>query len=138
MTLVLDASIIAEYLIDSPAGHLAAPRIVADGALNIPHHAVVEVASVLRGWVRGGHLPEKRAQGALEDLTALRAARWPAESFLPRVWQLRANMTAYDAAYVALAEELDASLLTADGRLGRAARQFARCPVELVEATTGR
>lgn len=138
MTLVVDASLIAEFLIDSPCGHLAMSRIRADPDLHVPHHAVVEVTSVLRGWVRGGHLPEQRAHGALADLAALPAVRWPAEPLLPRTWQLRETMTPYDAVYVALAEALDASLLTADARLHRAARQVSARALELVEATTGR
>ncbi|MDO8148810.1 MULTISPECIES: type II toxin-antitoxin system VapC family toxin [unclassified Isoptericola] len=138
MTLVLDASVLAEFLVGSPAGRRATPRILADRDLHIPHLAVVEVASVVRGWVLGGHLPEPRARGALDDLAALPAARWSAEPLLPRLWALRSNMTADDATYVALAEGVEATLLTADARLVRAAEQFGECSVELVDAGTGR
>ncbi|PFG43441.1 putative nucleic acid-binding protein [Isoptericola jiangsuensis] len=138
MTLVLDASVLAEFLVGSPAGREAARRVGGGGSLHLPHLAVVEVTSVLRGWVAGGHVPAQRAEGALEDLAALRADRWPIEPLLGRVWELRANLTVYDATYVALAESLGATLLTADRRLGRAADQLGRCPVELIDASTGR
>jgi predicted nucleic acid-binding protein len=88
--------------------------------VHVPHLAVIEAASVLRSLVQGSKLTESRAQGALQDLVELPLVRHPHEPLLRRVWQLRNNMTAYDAAYVALAEALDATLVTCDPRLGRA------------------
>ena len=82
--------------------------------------AVVETASVLRGWVLGGDVPAERASLGLDDLADFPATRWEADSLLPRIWQLRSNVTAYDATYVALAESLDADLITRDRRLKRA------------------
>jgi len=88
--------------------------------VHVPHLAVIETASVLRGLVQGSKLTETRAQAALQDLVELPLVRHPHEPLLQRVWQLRSNLTAYDAAYVALAEALDAPLVTCDARLGRA------------------
>ncbi len=76
---------------------------------------------MLRGLVRASKISESRAGGALVDLVELPFVRHPHEPVLQRVWQLRANLTVYDAAYVALAETLDATLVTCDSRLGRAA-----------------
>lgn len=90
-------------------------------AAHMPHLAVIETTSVLRSLVRTSKLTESRAQGALLDLVELPFIRHPHEPLLERVWELRANLSAYDAAYVALAEALDATLVTCNRRLGRAA-----------------
>lgn len=133
MALVVDASVLSEYLVDSPSGREAAGILGEQGDdLHIPHLAVVETTSTLRGWVRAGRLPARTAAMALNDLADFRALRWPAEPLLPRIWELRDNLTAYDAAYVALAESLDATLLTADARLARGAEGRARCSVMLI------
>lgn len=100
--------------------------------LHIPHLAVIETASVLRSWVNRGRTTGDRAGAALRDLASFPARRWRSEATLTRVWELRDNFSAYDATYVALAEELDATLLTCDARLARAATTFATCPVEVV------
>ena len=100
---------------------LARKLIDHEFVVHIPHLAIIETTSVLRGLVRASKLTESRAQGALMDLVELPFIRHPHEALLQRVWQLRANLTAYDAAYVALAETLDATLVTCDRRLGRAA-----------------
>ena len=133
MALVLDASVLSEYLVDSPTGRRAAALMSehADG-LNIPHLAVVETASTLRSWVRAGRTTAGLAAVALEDLSALPAARWAEDPLLPRIWELRDNLTIYDATYVALAEVLDATLLTADAKLARGAADRARCGIELL------
>lgn len=133
MPLVVDASVLSEYLVGSPSAPQAAGLTSEHGDdLHLPHLAIVETVSALRGWVRGGRLPERRAAQALEDLADFPAHRWPAEPLLPRIWELRDNLTAYDATYVALAESLDATLLTADVRLARRAQGRARCPVTLI------
>ena len=80
----------------------------------------VEVAHALRGLERAGKVPERTARAALAALTVLRVNQYPVEPFLTRIWELRDNLSAYDATYVALAERLDAPLLTADARLSRA------------------
>lgn len=75
---------------------------------------------MLRGWVRGSTLSAGRAEAALTDLADFPGTRHPHEPLLPRVWALRDTVSAYDAQYVALAEALDAVLLTGDARLARA------------------
>lgn len=131
--LVLDASVISEYLIASALGRIAAARMERDAAaLHIPHLAVVETTSVVRQWAARRLVPERRAQAALADLAAFPARRWAAEPLLPRIWELRTSLTAYDATYVALAEALDATLLTADARLARA--HGPHCAIEVLAA----
>lgn len=87
--------------------------------VHVPHLAIIETVSVLRGLVRAAKITEFRAEGALQDLVQLPVVRHPHEPLLERIWQLRANLTAYDAAYIALAERLRATLLTCDARLAR-------------------
>ena len=110
----------ADYLLDTRLGRLVGDRLLADPDLHIPHLASIETASVIRGWVRGGRLDESAAVQALDHLSDLAAERHNHEPFLRRVWELRHNLTAYDALYVALAETLDAPLITCDARLARA------------------
>jgi predicted nucleic acid-binding protein len=118
---VLDASALVELLLGTETGRKVAARI-ADPALaiHVPHLADVEVAQALRRYVREGALDADSAAAALEDLRSLDLERHGHEPLLDRVWALRDNMTAYDAVYVALAEALDGTLLTCDGRLARA------------------
>lgn len=131
--LVLDASVVAEYLIGSSRGAAARASMREQaGRLHVPHLAIVETASVLRAWVRRGTVSEPRAAAALADLNALPARRWPAEPLLPRMWELRDNVTSYDACYLALAEALDAALLTCDGRLARATAAHSAVRVTVV------
>ncbi len=132
MTVVADASVLSEYLLGTGVGTRAAASFRRDPSLHVPHLAIVEVTSVLRGLVRAGHVQAARAEAALADLAVLPAMRWPADSLLPQIWSLRDNLSAYDATYVALAEELDATLITADARLARAV-QGGPCRIELLE-----
>ena len=129
--IVLDASALVELLLGTGPGRGIGER-VADPALgvHVPHLADVEVTQALRRYVREGELDAASAAGALEDLRALDLQRHSHEPLLDRVWALRANLTAYDAVYVALAEALDTTLLTCDGRLARAPGMSRR--VELV------
>lgn len=130
MALVLDASVVAEFLLATAVGTLAVERMNEhEGELHIPHLAVIETASVLRAWVARDGVSEQRAAAALADLADLPALRWPGEPLLPRIWELRGTVTAYDASYVALAELLDADLLTADRRLARGVRGRTSCNV---------
>jgi predicted nucleic acid-binding protein len=119
MTLVvLDASAAVEFLLWTPIGSRVADRINdSDTVLHTPHLCSVEIASSLRGLVRGRHLAATDAVRALDDLAALTVTRHAVEIHLPRVWQLRSNLTAYDATYIALAEALDGVLLTVDAKL---------------------
>lgn len=97
--------------------------------LHAPHLLDVEVAQVLRHQVATGIVPVGRAREALQDLSDLRIRRYPHVLFLRRIWELRDNLTAYDAVYVALAEALDAPLLTCDGKLALAPGHRARVEV---------
>ena len=97
-------------------------------SLHVPHLCAIEVASALRGLVSGKKLDATRAEAALSDLADLPATRHPAEPFLPRIWELRRNLTTYDAAYVTLAEALDATLITADRKLAPKYGHHARVP----------
>lgn len=129
--IVLDASALVELLLDTRPGRAIAARI-ADPALglHVPHLADVEVAQALRRYARDGELDASAAAVALEDLAALDLERHAHEPLLNRIWALRHNLSAYDAVYLALAEALDAVLLTCDARLARAPGAAIR--VELV------
>lgn len=128
--LVVDASVIATALGDDARdGDRARARIRGEG-LAAPELMDLEVASVLRRQLRAGAIDLRRAELALADLAALRVQRVPHEPLLRRCWELRDNLTIYDAAYVALAEALDADLLTADRRLARATGP--RCQIEVL------
>ena len=131
--IVLDASALVELLLGTEPGRSIAARI-ADPALaiHVPHLADVEVAQVLRRYVREGELDGAAAATAIDDLRSLDLARHSHEPLLDRVWALRQNLTAYDAVYVALAEALDTTLLTCDGKLARAPGMVGR--VELVRS----
>jgi predicted nucleic acid-binding protein len=121
MRAVLDASAVVELLRWSPAGQRVARTLVsADADLHVPHLCPVEVTSALRSLVARGEVPEGRARTALEDLADLPATRHPVEPLLPRIWGLRDAITAYDATYVALAEALEATLITGDRKLAAA------------------
>jgi len=116
--IVVDASAAVDWLLQTPAGTRIEQRIFSrNETLHVPHLFDVEVAQVLRRFIMQGSLSPRRADEALEDLQDVRLQRYPHFVFLPRIWQLRHNLTAYDAAYVALAERLGAVLITRDGRL---------------------
>lgn len=119
--IVLDASALVELILSSPTGQLVAARIAdpAEG-LHTPHLADLELVQALRRYVREGLVDEDAAAVALDDFRALDLQRHAHEPLLERVWEMRENLTAYDAVYVALAEVLDAPLLTCDGPLSRA------------------
>jgi len=117
---VLDASALLELLLNTPAGNAVAERI-ADPSLRIdaPHLVDVEVAQALRRYVRDGELAASEARMALEDLRSLDLGRHAHEPLLERVWELRQNLSAYDATCVALAEALRTKLITCDAPLAR-------------------
>jgi predicted nucleic acid-binding protein len=98
--------------------------------LHAPHFLDVEIAQVVRRYGALGTIDPERGRAASADLADFPVYRYPHDLLLPRIWELRHNLTAYDAAYVALAEALDASLMTRDRRLAAAAGHHAR--VELV------
>ncbi len=112
---------VGELPLDTGPGDRVADRIRDEAVtLHAPHLLGIEVAQVLRRLEAAGELSSARAAQALGDLQALDVDRYDHELLLPRIWNLRKNLTAYDAAYVALAELLDAPLLTFDRRLAGA------------------
>jgi predicted nucleic acid-binding protein len=116
--IVLDASAVLELVLGTAAGRDVARRIApSTETLHAPHVLDLEVTQVLRRYAAAGHLSAARAVEALEDLAALDVARYPHDVLLPRVWELRRTVTAYDGAYLALAELLPATLVTRDARL---------------------
>lgn len=119
--IVLDASAAVDWLLQTAAGQQIEKRIYSQReSLHTAHLLDLEVAQVLRRLVREAVVPARRADEAIQDLLDLRIARYPHFVFLPRIWQLRHNLSAYDAVYVALAEKLGATLITRDGRLASA------------------
>lgn len=128
--LVVDASVLATALADDGMdGETARARLRTE-TLSAPDLLDLEVGSVFRRQLFRGDLDARRAELALADLLALPVRRVPHRRLLRRCWELRDNLTVYDAAYVAVAEALDVVLLTADARLARAPGP--RCEVELL------
>lgn len=129
--IVLDASVLSNVVgDDGPDGMLARERITHESAIAVPDLADVETVSVLRRRWLDQTLTARRFSAAVEDLIALPFSRYPAIHLLHRVYALRANVTAYDAVYVALAEALGCALVTADRRLARA--PGLRCQIEVI------
>jgi predicted nucleic acid-binding protein len=129
--IVLDASVLANVVADDgTAGRAARARLVAAREAAIPDLADVETVAVLRKRWRSGDLSAHRFRAAIEDLLALPFARFPSGPLMPRAYELRDNVTAYDACYVALAEGLACPLVTADARLARASG--IACDVEVL------
>jgi predicted nucleic acid-binding protein len=129
--LIADASVLVVALADDgPDGDQARARLRGE-SLALPELADLEVVSVLRRQLLAGAIDARRAGLALNDLAVLPARRAPHRPLLARCWELRANLTPYDATYVALAEALEATLLTGDQRLARAPGP--RCPIEIFQ-----
>lgn len=129
--LVLDASAALDLLLATPAGERVARRILtAQETLHAPHLLDVEVAHVVRRLTLAGELDDEEALRVLGNLLDLPIERHGHAWLLVRAFELRASLTAYDAMYVALAEALDAPLVTADAKVARAHGHRAR--VELV------
>jgi len=119
--IVIDASALLEFLLQTPAGARVEARLfLGDDEIHAPHLADVEVTQALRRLVREGQVSGPRAADALADLADLDLHRHAHVDLLRRVWTLRANLTAYDAVYIALAEALDATLITCDAKLAQA------------------
>jgi predicted nucleic acid-binding protein len=119
--IVLDASAAIEWLLRTPAGIAIDERVFSPyDTLHAPHLLDIEVAQVLRRYVREKTLTAERGQEALKDLSALPLNRYPYDFLIPRIWELRTNLTAYDAVYVALTEALGAVLLTRDSGIASA------------------
>jgi predicted nucleic acid-binding protein len=125
--IVLDASAAIDWLLQTSVGQRVEKRIYSHNeSLHAPHLLDLEIAQVLRRLTREGMLSAHRADQAITDLLDVRISRYPHFLFLPRIWQLRHNLSAYDAAYVALAEKLGATLVTRDNRLASASGHAAQ------------
>jgi predicted nucleic acid-binding protein len=119
-----------ELLLQTELGTRVERRLYGDDdPLHAPHLIDVEVLSALRRLVRSGELPPGRVEEAIEDLGLIRIVRHGHLDFAHRAWDLRKNVTAYDAMYIALAESLDATFVTCDRPLGASAGHTARIEV---------
>jgi len=118
--MVLDASAGVEWVLNTAVGKKVGERLVRQSTLHAPHLIDLEVAQTLRRFVRANAMTAARASTALDDFAELDVERYEHGPLLPRIWALRANLTAYDAAYVALAEALEVPLLTTDVKLAGA------------------
>src|SRR5579883_1064307 len=119
--IVVDASAFVETLLQTPAAKTVSGRLFTSRqSLHAPHLIDVEVAQTIRRLAANGEIEAERGRAALVDLAEFPLTRYQHNFLLPRIWALRNNVTAYDAAYVALAEALDAPLLTRDRRLAAA------------------
>ena len=130
--IVVDASVLAVALGDDGTDGQRARERLADETLAAPELVDLEVVSVWRRQVAAKLMPAQRATGAVADLEDLPLHRSSHRPLLPRIWKLRHVLTSYDAAYVALAEALDAVLVTADARLSRASG--VKCEIEPIRA----
>lgn len=128
--LVVDASVLVAALADDGADGDTARARLRDEELAAPELIDLEVVSVLRRQLSAGTLDARRAQFAVDDLWDLPMQRASHRPLLARCWELRDNLTIYDAAYVALAEALECALVTADTHLANAPR--VRCPIEVL------
>jgi len=120
VTLVVDASVVVAALVDRGRDGAWAESRLVGRPLAAPHLLLVEVASILRRAVAVGDLSDEVAALAHADLAALPVELFPYQPFAARVWELRANVTPYDAWYVAVAEAVGSPLATLDRRLSRA------------------
>jgi predicted nucleic acid-binding protein len=119
--IVVDASVLLTVLMDPVGAPVLTGRVFHPAeTLHAPHLLDVEVAQVARRYCRSGEMSGERGAQLLGDLADLRITRYPHALMLPRIWELRGNLTAYDAAYLALAEVLGAPLLTRDAKLAKA------------------
>ena len=125
---VLDASVVVDALVATgSAGDLSRAEMRGLSVLQVPAIFTAEVTSALRRLVLGDALSSIRAAAALNQILSVRTMSYPFGPFARRVWELHDSLTVYDAWYVALAERLDAELVTADRRLARA--RGPRCPI---------
>lgn len=119
--IVVDASALLDVLLNTISADRVSDQLFGSGeTLHVPHLIDLEVAQVLRRYAASGALTADRGVEALRDLTDFPLIRYPHDLLLPRIWELRHNLTAYDAAYVTLAETLEAPLVTRDAALAAA------------------
>lgn len=125
--IVVDASVVVEIVLRMPAAAVLQSRLFEPGlTLYAPHLLDIEVAQAVRRSTASGYIDPERGREALADLADFPLHRYPHAFLLQQVWDLRNNLSAYDAVYVALAQTLDAPLLTRDRRLAYAAGHRAR------------
>lgn len=125
--IVLDASAAVELILRTPSATAIEAQLFAPNeTLHAPYLLDIEVAQVIRRYAARGELSAARGSAALDDFCDLPVQRYSHDILLPRIWALRNNLTAYDATYIALAEALDATLITRDARLASAAGHSAR------------
>ena len=118
--IVVDASAVVDLLVDRQSGPRLADRLLADGDLHAPHLVDVEVAQAFRHLARAGALSVDRASEARADAALMPIVRYPHLALVERAWELRESLSLYDGVYIALAELLEAPLVTCDRRLARA------------------
>ena len=132
--IVVDASVLANALTDDgPLGQVARAELADDVYWSAPEHVLVEAFSAIRGRLLGGRIAQERAREAADALAEASIELLSTAPLLRRMWQLRDNVSAYDAAYVAAAEAHDCALLTIDRRLAQA--PGVRCQVRLAVPT---
>ena len=127
--IVVDASVVLDALFNAGA----ARQLVGTESLHVPHLIDAEVVSGVRGRVRAGRITPSDGERILHTYARLGLSRYPIHPLIDRIWQLRDNLTAYDAANVALAEALNVSLVTADARIVTA--PAVTCPITVVRST---
>lgn len=128
--IVVDTSAVLDVLTGRPVNAALGARLIDDGDLHAPHLIDIEMLHALRRLVHTGQLPLDRATEVRSDFRDLTLTRYPHEPLADRIWSLRHNVTAYDAAFVALADVLGVALVTTDARLARAtpaAELFTQC-----------
>ena len=131
--IVLDASVLIAALVDDDeGGEFARARIGESPSLHAPELLDLEVLSAFRRLTAVGKITEKRAVRAVDDLLDMAVLRYSHHTFSWRIWELRRNLTPYDASYVALAESLECTLVTSDR--GMAACPGLRCTVECLRS----
>lgn len=128
--LVVDASCLYEIVADTPAARLVADRLAVEGDHVAPHLIDAEVLGVIRRRWLAGDLDDTAAAQAVHDLAGWPGERYRHRALLPRAWELRRSVRSWDALYVALAEALEAPLVTLDSRL--AAADGPRCAIEIL------
>jgi predicted nucleic acid-binding protein len=128
--IVVDASALIEVLLRTSSAPAIEQRLFSSGqAIHAPQLIDIEIAQVIRRYARTGQIDSDRGRAVLDDLMAFPMWRHSHDVLLPRVWELRNNLSAYDAVYLALAEALEAPLLTHDQRLATATRRHSRVQI---------